>query len=63
MIFLWVQIVVMIFYGLDMFFLMVLDMIFLMFFLWFFSPQRFSAKNSRNFRFFYDFARVSLGKS
>ena len=23
----------------------------------------FSAKNSRNFRFFYDFARVSLGKS
>ena len=52
------------FYGLDMFFLwfwicflMVLDMIFYGFLvlrIWF------SAKNSRNFRFFYDFARVSF---
>ena len=57
MIFLWVQIVVMIFlwfgyvfYGFGYVFFMVLDMIFFMFFLvlriWF------SAKNSRNFRFF-----------
>ena len=61
MIFLWVQIVVIIFYGLDMFFygfgydfFMTFLMVFLVLRIWF------SAKNSINFRVFYDFARVSF---
>ena len=49
------------FYGLDMFFLW-FWIWFFNDFLWFFLVLRiwFSAKNSRNFQFFYDFARVSF---
>ena len=61
MIFLWVQIVVMIFLWFGYVFFMVLDMIFLWFFMVFLVLRIwFSAKNSRNFRFYYDFARVSF---
>ena len=64
MIFLWVQIVVMIFLWFGYVFFMVLDTIILCFFYGFLVLRIwFSAKNSRNFQFFYDFARVSLGKS
>ena len=53
MIFLWVQIVAMIFLWFNMFFLMVLDIIFYDFFMFFLVLRIwFSAKNSRNFRFF-----------
>ena len=64
MIFLWVQIVVMIFLWFGYVFLWFWIRFFYDFFYGFLVLRIwFSAKNTRNFRFFYDFARVSLGKS